>query len=101
MSLSITLGWPDYPERRALAARLIAEQGVSEAALMVGRADLDRIVAKAVTHGGIIAVAEVLGERSCRVCGCTQLAACHPPCWWAGPDLCSACEPYLAATVQD
>lgn len=31
------------------------------------------------------------GERACRVCGCTENNACWPPCWWTGPDLCSAC----------
>jgi len=31
------------------------------------------------------------GERACRVCGCTEDNACWPPCWWTGPDLCSAC----------
>lgn len=34
---------------------------------------------------------------ACRVCGCTEYAACLPPCWWVadpagqGP-LCSACK---------
>lgn len=31
----------------------------------------------------------------CRACGCTQEHACDlgdlGPCWWVGPDLCSAC----------
>ena len=30
--------------------------------------------------------------RACRVCGCTDDAACSPPCWWVGEDLCSACQ---------
>lgn len=30
--------------------------------------------------------------RRCRTCGCTDNAACTPPCWWVTPDLCSACE---------
>lgn len=27
----------------------------------------------------------------CRGCGCTEAAACSPPCHWVEPDLCSAC----------
>jgi hypothetical protein len=37
----------------------------------------------------------------CRICGCTQLRACvteDGPCWWASPDLCSAC---LSAALQE
>lgn len=35
--------------------------------------------------------------RACRVCGCTEndcsqcIALTGAPCWWVGPDLCSAC----------
>jgi len=29
--------------------------------------------------------------RKCRVCRCTQLEPCNPPCCWAEPDLCSTC----------
>lgn len=32
------------------------------------------------------------GGRCCRVCGCTDNAACSPPCHWVEPDLCSACH---------
>jgi hypothetical protein len=34
-------------------------------------------------------------ERSCRVCGCTDLSACvdeDGPCCWVDEDLCSACQ---------
>ncbi|WP_447979068.1 hypothetical protein [Candidatus Nitrospira bockiana] len=31
------------------------------------------------------------GEATCRVCGCTELAACPGGCVWAEPDLCSRC----------
>ena len=40
----------------------------------------------------------LVGARSCRVCGCTDLdcSGCVQrtgmPCWWIEPDLCSACE---------
>lgn len=30
-------------------------------------------------------------ERSCRICGCTQLRACPGGCYWVDDDLCSAC----------
>jgi len=30
-------------------------------------------------------------ERACRECGCTDEAACDPPCHWVGENLCSAC----------
>ena len=32
--------------------------------------------------------------RTCRVCGCTEESPCitgEGPCYWVGPDLCSAC----------
>lgn len=35
-----------------------------------------------------------MGERRCRVCGCTQNQACVTdagPCHWVAPDLCSGC----------
>lgn len=35
---------------------------------------------------------EAIFVRTCRVCGCTEHAACSPPCWWVEPDLCSACQ---------
>lgn len=32
------------------------------------------------------------GFIRCRVCGCTEIAACQPPCSWVGnQDLCSGC----------
>lgn len=34
---------------------------------------------------------DIFDTRSCRNCGCTHDNACHPPCWWVGYDLCSAC----------
>ena len=36
----------------------------------------------------------MMGRRKCRVCGCTDDAACWTadgPCYWAEDDLCSAC----------
>jgi hypothetical protein len=31
------------------------------------------------------------GLTRCRVCGCTEVDACHPPCSWAEEDLCTTC----------
>jgi hypothetical protein len=28
----------------------------------------------------------------CRECGCSEADPCEPPCWWAAPELCSACD---------
>ncbi len=36
-----------------------------------------------------------VGERKCRVCGCTKDKACMTkdgPCHWVEEDLCSACK---------
>jgi hypothetical protein len=33
----------------------------------------------------------VFDVATCRVCGCTDMRACEPPCSWVEPDLCSAC----------
>lgn len=42
-------------------------------------------------------------ERACRVCGCTQNAACiddkGQACWWEEPDLCSHCVQFVDATA--
>lgn len=35
-------------------------------------------------------LAEEAGVQVCRVCGCTDLAACSPPCSWVEADLCSS-----------
>jgi len=32
------------------------------------------------------------GVTACRVCGCTDDAACFGGCYWVEPDLCSACR---------
>lgn len=38
---------------------------------------------------------DVIGERACRRCGCTEHRACvdrrYGPCWWVELDLCSHC----------
>lgn len=44
--------------------------------------------------------------RSCRVCECTDDAACYDdetcgPCYWVGEDLCSACVGTAAAKASE
>ncbi len=39
-----------------------------------------------------------LDGRRCRVCGCTEDAACPGGCFWVEYDLCSACV--IAGTVR-
>lgn len=38
-----------------------------------------------------VAPERVVMLAACRVCGCTDEAACWPTCWWVEPDLCSRC----------
>lgn len=40
----------------------------------------------------VLALQTPATRRSCRVCGCTDYAACSPPCSWIEADLCSACR---------
>lgn len=40
---------------------------------------------------GAIWADAVWPEQFCRVCGCTEDAACDGGCSWVEPDLCSAC----------
>jgi hypothetical protein len=35
-------------------------------------------------------IAVSAGLRVCRVCGCTDLAGCKPPCSWIAEDCCSS-----------
>jgi len=49
-------------------------------------------VAQAVLRSSVAELAELAtDERSCRLCGCTELAACEGGCFWVAEDLCSAC----------
>jgi hypothetical protein len=86
---------------RRLTGRLLAEVGVHPAATSVSHADVVAIVDRALEHGGALHVAEIIGERHCRVCGCTEHRACRPePCGWAaGEDLCTVCEPFAEDVV--
>lgn len=36
--------------------------------------------------------AAVAGERTCRVCGCTDAWGCPEGCYWVEDDLCSSCD---------
>jgi hypothetical protein len=42
------------------------------------------------------AIADVVLEPSCRICGCTEENACEGGCSWVEADLCSACAPDVA-----
>jgi hypothetical protein len=48
----------------------------------------------AAAHEMGVAVARnlALGRRTCRICGCWELAACEGGCCWIADDLCSACS---------
>jgi len=83
-------------DAQALTRRLLAEEGVADGALMIAHADVVRVVASA-RYLGDRAAWSPRGARQCRVCGCTALMTCRTtdPCHWVGPDLCSACEPYV------
>lgn len=84
----------------ALAARLIHE---SAGGLATGyyREEVDRMIDAAFERGRAFAVAEVTGQRHCRVCGCTDTATCRgeDPCHWVARDLCSACKPFVEAAA--
>jgi hypothetical protein len=39
--------------------------------------------------------------RRCRMCGCTDDDACHPPCSWIAADLCSACGQVILTGLRN
>lgn len=40
------------------------------------------------------------GYIECRVCKCTDIEPCDPPCSWAEVDLCSTCQEAAAALAD-
>lgn len=53
-----------------------------------------RGVAAEVVYHDVTTLRRIVPDRRCRVCGCTDTAAClvdGVPCSWVEPDLCSAC----------
>jgi hypothetical protein len=40
------------------------------------------------------------GFIRCRVCGCTEIDACDPPCSWIEEDLCSGCAEAVHAMAN-
>ena len=40
------------------------------------------------------------GLIRCRVCGCTELEACDPPCAWFDADLCTSCALVVEALAS-
>jgi hypothetical protein len=56
-----------------------------------------------VREGGRLLMGELYtfaGVRACRVCGCTDDAACEEGCSWVEADLCSACVPKKKRKVR-
>jgi hypothetical protein len=92
------------PDDHALTRRLLFDIGYPVTTLFrtpifIQRREILAIVARARVHGGRAAIAEAMAYRHCRVCGCTETTACHPPpCWWVENDLCSACQPFTEPT---
>ncbi len=88
----------------ALARRLLAEMGVADGALAVPRPETLLALVEArragarIEHFAELEDDGVVRIRFCRVCGCTDTAACvvdGVPCHWERPEICSACAPYL------
>ncbi|HEY1753705.1 MAG TPA: hypothetical protein VGG29_20780 [Caulobacteraceae bacterium] len=83
---------------RRLAARLFAQLGLADGALSIPRLEAELAVAMALSAGADIEAAHHMGERHCRVCGCTQLTACRGPdgpcAWVPGEDLCTVCAAF-------
>jgi hypothetical protein len=40
------------------------------------------------------------GLTRCRICGCTEIDACNPPCGWVEEGLCSTCWQAVAALLR-
>lgn len=40
------------------------------------------------------------GLVRCRVCGCTEIEACNPPCGWADGDLCTTCAEAVRSLLE-
>jgi len=40
------------------------------------------------------------GLVKCRVCSCTEIKPCDPPCSWASVDLCSGCAEAIEALIR-
>jgi hypothetical protein len=53
--------------------------------------DTDTMLAEAWLMGATALWNANHARRICRICGCWELGACHPPCRWVAEDLCSAC----------
>lgn len=75
---------------QALANRLHAEFADDAAAAVVA----------AFAHGQAVVFNRVHARRTCRVCGCWELAACEGGCSWVAQDLCSACQPHADTAAE-
>lgn len=59
-------------------------------------AEIRTIVALAWAAGRRAALNPLVGRRTCRACGCWELAACDGGCAWSAEDVCSTCAPFVA-----
>ena len=100
-SRPVDIFWVD----RALAARLIAETGISAGALTVPRPEIEAIVSRSRRAGQAEELASLGGHRYCVVCGCTATNAClttdtlgtWSACSWVdNAPICTACQPFIA-----
>lgn len=83
-------------DRAARALELLANHAGKTLQISVQPGEVRRAIE---THAALLAAASP-GVRRCRVCGCTDDRACPGGCWWAGPDLCTACDPPEVAAIE-
>ncbi len=89
----------DLADVAALARRILTEEGYdpsSDEEPALG------MVERAIAWGRRLELYKP-GQRICRVCGCTEHNACvdevGQACAWGGPDLCTACAPFVEGGV--
>lgn len=92
-------------DRAALAARLIRDEFGTDVdaagPLLLNRLQLEALLDRAWTMGATVVERLTLGDRTCRICGCTETRACPGRCCWVAEDLCSSCAmPGAAAAAE-
>ncbi len=79
----------------ALARRILTEEGYDPSS---DEEPALRMVERAIAWGRRLELYKP-GQRTCRICGCTEHNACvdveDQPCGWAGPNVCTACAPFV------
>lgn len=66
-------------------SRLLLDRVTRDNSSEIGR------IADAFTMGVNVALNRLQDMQTCRICGCSEHAACPPTCSWVEVDLCSAC----------